>query len=222
MTMHGNPTKRTDYLLRRCYCSWNILVMLRVPLIFPPVGLLIKRHFYSLPPSPRQQGRIAILFSCHHTHYNSNLSFLFIIFLVLFLFPHHWFLVHPSLWTYGISMILTPTISAQSNIIFDGHILTIICMFFCGCSTRSTLSWYHWWVPYSWTINVKRVFFPTMMSLIIYCGCPWYSYLFQKPGPHAIVNKMRHAILSNMTKLVTPCTRADSWMGNITIWTLSW
>ena len=105
-------------------------------------------------------------------------------------------------------MILAPTISAQSNIIFDGHILTIICMFLCGCSTRSTLSQYHWWVPYSWAINVKRMFFSTTMTLIRFYGCPSCSYLFRKPSPHAIVSKMHHAILSNMTKLVTPCTRA--------------
>ena len=47
---------------------------------------------------------------------------------------------------------------------------------------------------------------------------PLYSFLLGKSSLHAVICKMGHAVLSYMTRSITPCTRAYAWVRNVTIW----
>ena len=69
-------------------------------------------------------------------------------------------------------MVLGLAISAQSNIIFYGYILTIICMFTGSGPTRSTLPWYHRWIPYIWAVYIEGMRFPTAATFIVL----WVSF----------------------------------------------
>ena len=50
---------------------------------------------------------------------------------------------------------------------------------------------------------------------------PLYSFLLGESSLHAVICKMGHAILSYMTRSITPCTRAYAWMRNVTIWAVA-
>ena len=118
-------------------------------------------------------------------------------------------------------MVLGLAISAQPNIIFYGHILTIICMLARSRSTRSTFPWYHRWISYIWTIYVEGMRSPTMAAFIVFYRCSFHLFFFWKSSLHAVICKMSHAVLSYMSWLVTPCTRTYTWVRDITIWALA-
>ena len=122
--------------------------------------------FSSLPL--RWQGRVTFPFSSHYSHYYPDLSFLPIIPFILSLFLYHRFLIRPLLRTCCITVILTLTICTQTNIIFYGYILTVICMFFSNGPTGPTLSQNYWGESYGRTIYIKWMRLPTSSAVILF------------------------------------------------------
>ena len=60
-----------------------------------------------------------------------------------------------------------------------------------------------------------------MATFVVFYRCLLYSFLPGESSLHAVICKMGHAILSYMTRAITPCTRAYAWVRNVTIWTLA-
>ena len=118
-------------------------------------------------------------------------------------------------------MVLGLAVSAQPNVVFYGYILTIICMFAGSGSTRSTLPWYHRWISYIWAIYVEGMRSPATTTLIVFYGCSFHLFFFRESSPHAVICKMSHAVLSYMSRSVTPCTRSYTWVRGVTIWALA-
>ena len=106
-----------------------------------------------------------------------------------------------------IPMVLGLAISAQPNIIFYGYILTIICMFTGSGPTRSTLPWYHRWIPYIWAVYIEGMRFPHSGDIHSTLWVSFSLFPFLEIGSHAVICEMSHAVLSYMSWLVTPCTR---------------
>ena len=94
-------------------------------------------------------------------------------------------------------------------------------MFTGSGSTRSTLPWYHRWISYIWAIYVEGMRPPAAATLIVFYGCSFHLFLFWKSSPHAVICKMSHAVLSYMSRLVTPCTRTHTWVRDVTVWALA-
>ena len=58
-------------------------------------------------------------------------------------------------------------------------------------------------------------------TLIVFYGCSFHLFLFWKSSPHAVICKMSHAVLSYMSRSITPCTRTYTWVRDVTIWALA-
>ena len=86
--------------------------------------------------------------------------------------------------------------------------------------TGPTLSWDYWRDFYGGAIYIKWMRLPTPMTVIMFYWCLLYFLFLGKPSLHASICKVCHAILGNMTGLLTPCTQTYSQVGNITIWAL--
>ena len=118
-------------------------------------------------------------------------------------------------------MVLGLAVSAQPNIVFYGYILTIICMFTGSGSTRSTLPRYYRWISYIWAKYIEGMRSPAAATLIVFYGCSFHLFLFRKSSPHAVICKMSHAVLSYMSRSITPCTRTYTCVRDVTIWALA-
>ena len=147
-------------------------------------------------------------------------TFPFFFFLILHSFCFNYPMICYSLWACNISMILGPTIGAKPYIILNSHILTIICMFIGSSSTGSTFSWNHWWVSHIWAVHVERVRLSTTLTVILSDRVFSYFSPLQESRSHAIICKVSHAILDNVSQLITPSTGADPWVWICAIWTL--
>ena len=168
----------------------------------------------------RWQGRVTFLFPSHYSGYYPNFALFLIILPILFFLSYCHFLIGPPLWIHSITVILTLTVGAQTNVIFYCYILAIICMLFSDGPTGSTLSWDYWGNFYGGAIYIKWVRLPTPATVIMLNRCLLYFFFLRKPSLHASICKMCHAILGNMTRLLTPCTWTYPRVRDITIWAL--